>query len=60
MNREINKVEAEYFRLLRRWQWIDDEPGVTMDEVRASLARLSYLWDELHKAGKEIPYKLEA
>lgn len=56
-----NQMKAEYYRLLRRWQKIDEDQKATMDDVRALLDRLIELWAELHKAGKDdLPYKLAA
>lgn len=60
MNRDLNKIKAEYFRLLRRWQWIDEEPNVTMDEVKEVLARLATLYQELGQAGVAVPVRLAA
>lgn len=61
MNRDLNKIKAEYFRLLRRWQWIDEEPAVTIDEVKEVLSRLDVLYRELGKAGvSDLPVRLAA
>lgn len=56
----LNQMKAEYFRLLKRWGQVDDNPKITMDEVREMLLRLDELFQALNQAGKSVPVRLAA
>lgn len=60
-DKNIEKMRAEYYRQLRRWQWIDTDRDATREDVIALLGRLEELWDGLHKAGvTDLPVRLAA
>jgi hypothetical protein len=54
----LQEDETEYFRLLKRWEEIDDDPTATSEEARDLLASLEILFQELHRQGRNVPVKL--
>lgn len=52
---ELDRMEAEYFRYLKRFFEIDDDPAATIEEARDLLARLEVLFQELHRQGRKVP-----
>lgn len=56
---DIDQMEAEYFRLLKRhWELDELGPDASMDECRESVNRLDRLYRELHRQGRKVPVRL--
>jgi len=56
---DINQMEAEYLRLLKRHFELDVlGPDASMDECRENVRRLDWLYRELHRQGRNVPVRL--
>ncbi|HOP40445.1 MAG TPA: hypothetical protein PLI53_05330 [Geobacteraceae bacterium] len=54
----IAVAEREYFRALRRWWELDEDPAATDEESESLLARLDELYQMLHRHGRKVPVRL--
>jgi len=54
----IAVAEREYFRALKRWWELDEDPSSTDDEAGRLLARLDELYRLLHRQGCKVPVRL--
>lgn len=54
----LERLQQEYFALLRRFWQIDTDPAATMDEARRLVVRLDELYRTLCQAGRRVPVRL--